>query len=346
MQENPSIIITAGPSLDDPSVLSDILQKNVSWVRFNLSHGSQEEHFARYTTIKNKAKELGRDVKFFIDLRGPKMRIGEIENGEVELVTGNEIRISPNQILGNASSIFIDVPNLHTYVEEGMSIFLHDGIIEIKVTAKEGETIVCTIVRGGVITSHKGVNIPDASIPLDVITPKDKEDLQFALTSMDIHGAALSFVRTKEDINTLKEILATYQKPLSVISKIETKQALINIKDILDASDIIMYARGDLGIEIPAVKIPITQKELCLTAKEYNKPVIVATQILTSMIEKPIPTRAEMTDAIDGLLDGAKYLMLSDETTIGGHPLEAVEVLHNAITEFVTNQEEYKAFEV
>lgn len=345
MQLQPSIIVTAGPSLDDENVVRKILTKNVSWIRFNMSHGSHKERLERYNNIKRIVDELKKDVRYFIDLQGPKIRVKDIENTSMLLRDGDIVSITSEGDRCYDNVIVIDIPDIHKHVTEGMLIFLHDGKIELEVQKIDGVFVTCKVLRGGELESRKGVNIPDALLPLDVVTKRDIEDLEESLKIMEIDGVALSFVRKKEDIELLRKLLEKYNVQPLVISKIETKQAINHIGEIMDSSDIIMYARGDLGVEIPAVKIPITQKEICKLAKDKETPVIVATQILTSMKESPVPTRAEMSDAIDALIDGATHLMLSDETTVGKHPFEAVTVLHDAIEEFINNQEEYKPFE-
>ncbi len=342
---NPSIIVTAGPSLDDENILKQILSKNVSWFRFNMSHGDHEEHKNRQVRILTIAKELNKKIQCFIDLRGPKMRVCAVENESINLTKGEQIFIRSDSMLCTKDSIAIDVPHIHKYLQPSMSIFLHDGEIELNVLEIKENNVLCEVIRGGILEGHKGVNIPDALIPIDTITEKDITDLKMSLTSMQVDAVALSFVRTKEDVVALRKILEELGSQAKVISKIETKIALHNIDTILDVSDIVMYARGDLGVEIPAVKIPLTQKELCVVAKSKNTPVIIATQILTSMKESSIPTRAEMTDAVEALVDGASYLMLSDETTTGKHPAEAVTTLDQAISEYTNNKEKYAFFE-
>ncbi len=340
-----SIIVTAGPSLDNDDTLKQIISKNVSWFRFNMSHGDNEEHTRRQQRILTVAKEMNKNIMFFVDLRGPKMRLCAVENGTLELTSGEQVFIRSESLMCTKESLAIDVPEIHKYLEPSMSIFLHDGEMELRVLEVKEDDALCEVIRGGVLEGYKGVNIPDALIPIDTITEKDMQDLKNSLSSMQVDAVALSFVRTKEDVTNLRKILDDMGSQAKIISKIETKLALHNLDTILDASDIVMYARGDLGVEIPAVKIPLVQKELCLIANNKNTPVIVATQMLTSMKESPIPTRAEMTDAIEALVDGATYLMLSDETTLGKHPVEAVATLDQAIREYNENRQRYLRFE-
>jgi pyruvate kinase len=345
MNSNPSIIITAGPSLDDDAVLNNILSKNVSWIRFNMSHGDHDEHRTRQQKIQAAASLLNKKINYFVDLQGPKMRVRPVENDAMELKNGDLVKVVSEPLLCTPGVVSIDVSEIHRYLTIGMTIFLHDGSMELKVTEVSEKDVTCVVIRGGILEGHKGVNIPDALIPIDTITDKDKADLSRALSTMQVDGVALSFVRSKDDVNELRRLLEEAGSSAIIISKIETKLALKNIESILNASDIVMYARGDLGVEIPAVEIPITQKELCVIARTLEVPVIVATQMLASMKESPIPTRAEMTDAIDALIDGATFLMLSDETTLGKHPIEAVSTLNDAIFEFTSNQERYLPFE-
>ncbi len=342
---SPSIIVTAGPSLDNEETLQQLISMNVSWFRFNMSHGDHEEHKNRQAKILSAAKEMNKHINCFIDLRGPKMRVCAVENESLDLVKGEQVFIKSESILCTKESLAIDVPQIHKYLQPSMSIFLHDGEMELNVLEVKEDGALCEVIRGGVLEGHKGVNIPDALIPIDTITEKDMTDLKNSLSSMQVDAVALSFVRTKEDILGLRQILDELGSHAKIISKIETKLALHNIDTILEVSDIVMFARGDLGVEIPAVKIPLAQKELCIVAKSKDTPVIVATQMLTSMKESPIPTRAEMTDAIEALVDGATFLMLSDETTVGKHPVEAVTTLDQAIREYTENREKYALFE-
>lgn len=345
-KHTPSIIVTMGPSLYNEKTLKDVLSMNVSWVRFNMSHGTHDEHRKYHSLLKKVTSELKKEVKSFADLQGPKIRIGKLIKEPLTLLEDTLVTLTSDNLVGTSERLPVDYPKINTLTKVGGTIFLHDGMIALIVLGIDESGVLCKVTQGGEIKSHQGVNIPDALIPLDSITEKDKVDLAFALKDLHVDGIALSFVKTKNDLTHLKELIKTHHpSPKTVISKIETKLALHHIKEIVDQSDIIMLARGDLGIEIKATKIPLTQKEVCLIAKKSGKPVIVATQILTSMITSEVPTRAELTDAIDGLIDGATCLMLSDETTIGDHPSKAVQVLDECISEFVTNREKYVLFE-
>lgn len=341
----PSIIITIGPSLKNKMILKEILSMNVTWVRFNMSHGTHEEHKEYRALVQTVANELGRDIKCFADLQGPKIRVGKLLNEPLELLEGTLITITSKGVTGTSEKISVDHPEIQSLLDVGSTIFLHDGAIKLAVLSKESEGLLCKVTQGGALKSHQGVNIPDALLPFNAITKKDADDLTFAINELNVDGIALSFVRTKEDIFKLQELIDTQQHKKIIISKIETKLALHHIQEIIENSDILMLARGDLGIEIPATKIPLTQKEICLIGNDHATPIIIATQILTSMIHNEVPTRAEITDAIDGLIDGATYLMLSDETTVGNHPVQAVRILDDSIKEFLSKPGVYGLFE-
>jgi pyruvate kinase len=337
--------VTIGPSLQDEKTLSEILAMNVSWVRFNMSHGTYDEHRLYHSLVMKVADELGKNIKCFADLQGPKIRIGKLIKEPLQLLEGSLLLLTSDIVTGTAERISVDYKDIQKLVTTGSDIYIHDGAIALTVLDNNPQGVLCKITQGGEIQSHQGVNIPDALLPLEAITEKDRADLTFALQELNVDGIALSFVRTKEDILELKKLIPFDSISKAIISKIETRLALHNIKEIIEHSDIIMLARGDLGIEIPATKIPLTQKEICLVADANSKPVIIATQILTSMVTKEVPTRAEVTDAIDGLVDGATFLMLSDETTIGSHPVKAVRILNDCILEFTSNRGKYEIFE-
>ena len=344
----PSIIVTIGPSTFDEKVLTKILSLNVSYIRFNMSHGSHDEHKARLNMVRAIAKSLNKDVKVFVDLCGPKIRVCKMKGESMDLAPSVPVYITENlETLEHSDSAFmVSCPELYRYVQPNTKIALDDGKIILMVSRIEGNDIVCDVVQGGHLLNEKGVNIIDTDIPIASFTEKDKRDALFAIQE-SFDAIALSFVKRKEDIISLRKFLQEQtDRSIPIIAKIETKQALHAIGDILEVVDTIMVARGDLGIEIPIEKIPIVQKELTFIAKQKNVPVIVATEILKSMTKNPFPTRAEITDCITALLDGASYIMLSDETTIGEYPVEAVKVMSAVIDEFVNNQKKYNLFEM
>lgn len=352
MPASPSIIFTMGPSTAQEEVLAAILVHNISYVRFNMSHASHDEHLERLHLLRTVAASLHKEIKVFADLCGPKIRVLALNNGSLSLQNGSIVRIvtpdkaslSPEDGLSFSTSY----AELYKYVTTNTKIALDDGklLLNVMSVSLDKEEIICEVVRGGTLLSEKGVNILDTDLPVSAFTEKDRTDALFAIEN-NFDGISLSFVKKKEDINTLKAFLQEKSpgKNFTIIAKIETKQALHAIDEILSVVDIIMIARGDLGIEIPIEEIPIVQKELAYLAHTKGVPVIVATEILKSMTQSPFPTRAEITDSINALLDGASYLMLSDETTTGKYPKEAVETLASAINEFVTHHSKYTPFE-
>jgi pyruvate kinase len=349
MHTSPSIIFTMGPSTAHDDVLTAILAHDISYVRFNMSHASHDEHLERLHLLRRIAASLNKEVKIFADLCGPKIRVLKLKNDSLELHTGSLVRIVlPTDQSDQGLFFSTSYTDLYKYVTPGTKIALDDGKILLSVTsvALDKEEITCEVVCGGTLLSEKGVNVIDTDLPISAFTEKDRVDALFAIEN-NFDGISLSFVKKKEDIDTLKTFLQENSpgKNFTLIAKIETKQALHAIDEILSVVDIIMIARGDLGIEIPIEEIPIVQKELAYLARTKGVPVIVATEILKSMTQSPFPTRAEITDSINALLDGASYLMLSDETTTGKYPKEAVETLASAINEFVTHHSKYTPFE-
>jgi pyruvate kinase len=333
-----------GPSIADELTFRNLLQFPISHVRFNMSHGTKDEHLARLHMVRKVSKECNKDLILFADLCGPKIRVQTIEHGELSLSHGDVFRIAPSSVIGNKERISLSFHELYTCVTKGTNITFNDGKIEVVVIEIDHKDIVCSVIKGGILVAEKGVNIPTITTPLPALTEKDKEDVLFAIENT-FDALGLSFVSSEKDIHTLQLFLEEHGTTLPIISKIETRKALTNIEQIIRASDSIMVARGDLGIEIPVLEIPIVQKELCYLGKKMNTPVIVATEILKTMTENTYPTRAEVTDAMNALIDGASYLMLSDETTVGLHPTEAVELLSGAIDEFTTHHTKYSLFE-
>ncbi len=343
----PSVIFTMGPSTVDLNILRDVLAQNISYVRFNMSHASHEEHRDRLARVRSISKELNKDIKVFLDLCGPKMRVTSMSSETLDVKRGGSIRIvyDKQSFKNYEQSIVTSYSELYAYVTSTTKIALDDGKILLAVSHVEEKDIVCDVVRGGLLLNEKGVNIIDTDLPINPFTEKDERDLLFGI-ELYFDAVALSFVKKKEDITNLRDFLKKYTKRnIPIIAKIETKQAVHNIEEILEVTDMIMVARGDLGIEIPVEKIPLIQKELAYVAGNRGVRSIVATEMLKSMTKNPFPTRAEITDCIDALIDGASFIMLSDETTIGDFPVEAVGVMSSVIKEFVDNRKKYTPFE-
>lgn len=342
---NPTVIFTMGPSTANEDVLTAILSENVSYVRFNMSHATQDEHRERLALVRSVSKKLSKDIKVFADLCGPKIRVTEIHGEAMSLVSGNTIRIVFEKSSVNENSFTISYSDLYEYVKTGTIVALDDGKILLSVTHVDGKDILCEVVRGGVLINEKGVNIVNTDIPINPFTEKDEGDALFAIQE-NFDAIALSFVKRKEDVVFLQEFLKKHtERSIPIIAKIETRQALKEISSILEAVSMIMVARGDLGIELAIEKIPIVQKELVYVSNSRGVPAIVATEMLKSMTKNPFPTRAEITDCIEALIDGASFIMLSDETTTGEYPVEAVKVMSSVIKEFTDNQKKYIPFE-
>ncbi len=311
------IVCTIGPASEAIPTLRTMIQSGLNVARLNFSHGSYDDHALIISRIRSLSTELSLPVAIMQDLQGPKVRVGLLEKS-VTVAAGQEVTI------GKDFTIDFDIFDT---VQIGERILIEDGRIELKVTAKSDvagtQLITCTTIVGGLIQSHKGVNIPDSTILFPVITQKDITDLRFGLDH-DVDAVAVSFVRNKEDILEIKKIIAGHPAAPLVIAKIEKKEALVNLNDIIASADGIMVARGDLGVELPEEEITVLQKMIVEKCRRAGKPVIVATQMLESMMTNPKPTRAEVSDVSNAVLDGVDGVMLSEETANGQYPVEAV----------------------
>ena len=300
--------------------------KGMSVARLNFSHGTREEHEETARMVRKASEELGEYVAILQDLSGPKIRVGAIPDPGIRLDTGSTVTLTVKDGPATHESIPVSYPDLPEAVKPGDQIMLADGFMELKVMEIKETDIICEVTTGGVLTSHKGINLPSGSIKVPSMTEKDHEDLLFGLKN-NVDYVALSFVREAKDILKVKEIIKDSGKNTPVIAKIEKHEAIDNIDDILDVSDGIMVARGDLGVEVPLEEVPAIQKMLIKKANLLNKPVITATQMLRSMVESPRPTRAEATDVANAVLDGTDAVMLSEETAMGKYPVKAVELM-------------------
>ncbi|MCJ8276190.1 MAG: pyruvate kinase, partial [Bdellovibrionales bacterium] len=324
------IVATIGPASWDKEQLADLIRSGMNVARLNFSHGDLERHAQTVKNIREVAEELEAPVAILQDLQGPKIRLNNFE-GERVLERGDKIVVtSPGSEGGD--KFVVDIEDLHKYVEEGQSLFIDDGIIEIKVEKKEGRDLHCVVLHGGVARPRKGVNLPDANLPVSSMTEKDQEDLKKGI-SLKFDYVALSFVREADDILKLKKLLKEYGSEARVVAKIEKKEAIENIADIVLASDAIMIARGDLAVEIGQVHLPAVQKKITKLCNQKGKPVITATQMLDSMQNNSRPTRAEITDVANAVLDGSDALMLSGESAFGQYPVRSVETMHEIISE-------------
>ncbi len=311
------IVATIGPASEKKSVLSKLIKNGMDIARLNFSHGSYENHAMLMRNIRAVAKQQHKKVTILQDLQGPKIRVAELSK---------PLTVKKNQTVAIGKDFDLDF-DVSTTVKKGERILIEDGLIELKVIKVSKGLIVCKIVTGGVIQSHKGVNLPDSKITFPVITDKDVSDLQFGLKH-GVNYVALSFVRDAKDLIALKKLIKKYlparKKAPLVVTKIERPEAVKNFSKILKQSDMIMVARGDLGVEMPDWDVPIIQKDIIAKCRKAKKPVIVATQMLDSMIRNPRPTRAEVSDVANAVIDRADAVMLSGETATGKYPVEAV----------------------
>ncbi|MDB5082771.1 MAG: pyk [Chloroflexi bacterium] len=336
MTRRTKIVATVGPACWEEPVMRRLIQEGVNVFRLNFSHAKKDQTAIIIERIRTLATEEGRNVAILQDLQGPRIRTGEIADpsGSVELVAGQELTLTTRPVKSTTSAeIGIDYNDLPLDVKPGDTILINDGLLELKVVSSDPEDVHCVVITGGPLSSHKGINVPGVTLRVPTITEKDRSDLAFGVD----HGVdyiALSFVRRADDILNLKKLIREHAGPdvpntalPLVISKIEKHEAITNFDEILEASDGIMVARGDLGVEMPAEQIPVLQKMIIHKCNLVGKPVITATQMLDSMIRNPRPTRAEATDVANAIIDGTDALMLSGESANGLYPMEAVRVM-------------------
>ncbi len=326
MNQRARIVCTLGPASDTDAVVRAMIRAGMDVARLNFSHGDQATHATRIERVRRIAKEESAVIALMGDLQGPKIRVGEIAGGAVQLAAGAALRLTTRVVGGDANGVSVDFPALPQYVKAGQRILLDDGLIELQVVTARGTEIATRVVTGGVLKPHKGVNLPNVPLDISALTDKDRADLAFA-ADQDLDYLALSFVRRREDIVELKQWLAARGATMPVVAKIEKLEAIDAIDAILDAADAVMVARGDLGVEAPPEQVPLYQKMIISKANAIGKPVITATQMLESMINNPRPTRAEASDVANAILDGTDAVMLSAETAVGKYPVEAVETM-------------------
>jgi pyruvate kinase len=321
------IICTLGPVTESIDMIRALSENGMDAVRLNFSHGNHDGHRKVVETVRRVEEEIGRPIGVMVDLAGPKIRVGHVPGGVLELNDGDTVTLT-GRTNKKVDILTVDYPNLAREMKKGQRIFISDGTIELEIVSINGDEITATVKNGGPIEHGKGVNLPDTILSIDSITKKDREDLAFGL-GLEIDWVALSFVRSAGDVVTIKELIADAGKDIPVIAKIEKTEALTNIASILEVSDGILVARGDLGVETPLEEVPLVQKILIRLANEVGKPVIVATHMLESMIHEKRPTRAEASDVANAVIDGSDALLLSGETAVGRHPVEAVSTMAN-----------------
>ncbi len=332
MLRRTKIVATLGPASSDPKVLDRMIEAGVDVVRLNFSHGSAEEHIQNAELVRALAKTRGRAVGVLVDLQGPKIRIGKFREGKVTLKEGEHFILDVQCELGDEERVGLDYPDLIKDVSRGATLLLDDGRIELWVEEVQGSQAICKVIRGGVLSNNKGINRKGGGLSAAALTEKDVEDIKTA-AQLKADYLAVSFPRSAGDIQQAREILHAAGGRAWIIAKIERAEAIDALTEILDASDAIMVARGDLGVEVGDATVPALQKKMIRMARERNKLTITATQMMESMISSPIPTRAEVSDVANAVLDGTDAVMLSAETAVGKYPIEAVAAMHRVCVE-------------
>lgn len=326
------IVATIGPACNNKETLRKMITEGIDVCRLNFSHGEHNDHRAVIRIIRELNEELGTHVAILADLQGPKLRIGEVENNGVELINGSKLAFSSEKCLGTAEKVYMSYKPLPQDVKPGEIILVDDGKIKLEVKSTNGKDEVITeVISGGILSSKKGVNLPNTNISLPSLTEKDLADVNFVL-DFDIDWIALSFVRNSKDIIQLREIIEKKGKTTHIIAKIEKPEALEDLDNIIECTDGIMVARGDLGVEIPFEEVPVIQREIVRKCVINAKPVIIATQMMESMITNFRPTRAEATDCAAAVAEGADALMLSGETSVGKYPIEVIRSMQHVIS--------------
>ena len=326
------IICTIGPAVEIEEKIEALITAGMDGARLNFSHGNHEQHLSYINNIRTVCDRLHKMVAIIQDLGGPKIRIGKLENGQLEINKGDKINICADQVIGNHERISTNYSGIINDLKKDHPVLIDDGTLELKVLSNEPDSncIHCEVVRGGILKENKGLNLPNTDIKLHSLTDKDKTDLEFGLEH-NVDFIAMSFVRSADDIYYLRSLIEEKGKKVPIIAKIERREAIDNIDSIIEASDLVMVARGDLGVELTTEEVPVLQKMIIRKCNEKIKPVITATQMLDSMIEQPTPTRAEASDIANAILDGTDCVMLSGETSTGAYPIESVEMMKKII---------------
>ncbi|MBA4862675.1 pyruvate kinase [Streptomyces sp. PSKA54] len=324
------IVCTLGPAVDSHDKLVALIEAGMNVARFNFSHGSHAEHQGRYDRVRAAAKETGKAIGVLADLQGPKIRLETFAEGPVELVRGDEFTITTEDVPGDKSICGTTYKGLPGDVSKGDPILINDGNVELKVVEVEGARVRTVVIEGGVISDHKGINLPGAHVNVPALSEKDIDDLRFALR-MGCDMVALSFVRDANDVKDVHRVMDEEGRRVPVIAKVEKPQAVENMEDVVMAFDAVMVARGDLAVEYPLEKVPMVQKRLIELCRRNAKPVIVATQMMESMITNSRPTRAEASDVANAILDGTDAVMLSAESSVGAFPIETVKTMSKIV---------------
>lgn len=327
------IVCTLGPSSSNPAIIRDLIRSGMDVARLNFSHGTLEEKARLIASIREVALSECKAICILQDLQGPKIRTGRLKyRTPVALKTGSRIVITPRDIAGTSQVISTTFKTLAREVQPGARILLSDGLIELRVRSLQGDDVECEVINGGILGEHKGINLPGTIVSVPSLTEKDEKDLEFGLAH-NVDMVAVSFIRTAADVQAVREKIHKLHGDVWVIAKLEKPQAIEHLEEILEISDGVMVARGDLGVEMPPEKVPIIQKHVIRRAAAWRKPVITATQMLESMIENPRPTRAEASDVANAIFDGSDAVMLSGETASGKYPREAVRMMAKIVGE-------------
>ena len=334
------IVGTIGPATQSPDMLEKLIRAGLNVARLNFSHGSHKDHLQVIQSIRKISSDLNAPVSLLQDLQGPKIRVGKLEGDQVELAPGDVINISPDVPLGNSECLSTDFEALAEACDVGTRILLDDGLIELRALRVLGRVVETEVVFGGILKSRKGMNLPGANLPVDPMTEKDLEDLEFGL-EQKVDYVALSFVRQADDMKRLREIVEQKSPTTRIVAKIEMLEAIENLDAIISQSDAVMVARGDLAVEVGQTQLPALQKRIIKACNRLRRPVITATQMLDSMTQNPRPTRAEVTDVANAVIDGSDALMLSAESASGKYPVKAVSTMHEIIAEVEKDESIY-----
>ncbi len=339
------IICTLGPAVDSEDMIRVLIKGGMNAARFNFSHGSHPEHLERLNRLKRVRDAMGRPVATILDTKGPEIRIKSFETKSVTLEAGDTFTLTAEDIVGNQSKVSVTYPKLAEELEEGQMILIDDGLVAIKVEQIKGADIVCVVENGGSLSANKSLNIPGVHINLPALTERDIADIRFGVEN-DFDFVAASFVRRAADVEAVRQVLHECGgDEVKIIAKIENQEGVDNIDDILAAADGIMVARGDLGVEIPASRVPVLQKQMIRKGLQAGKPVITATQMLDSMMRNPRPTRAEVSDVANAVYDGTSCVMLSGETAGGKYPVEALTAMVEIVTEAESSIDFWRQFQ-
>ena len=339
------IICTLGPAVDSEDMIRTLIRTGMDAARFNFSHGSHGEHLERLNMLKSVRDAMGRPVATILDTKGPEIRIRSFDTKSITLESGDIFTLTTQDVVGNRGWVSVTYPKLHEELAPGQEILIDDGLVAIRVDRIEGAEIVCTVENGATLSANKSINIPGVHIQLPALTEKDVDDIRFGVAN-DFDFIAASFVRRAADVEAVRAVLHECGgDDVKIIAKIENQEGVDNLDEILEAADGIMVARGDLGVEIPAARVPILQKQMIRKGLQLGKPVITATQMLDSMMRNPRPTRAEVSDVANAVYDGTGSVMLSGETAGGKYPVEAITAMVGIVTETERAIDYWKQFQ-